>query len=185
MNLEALRNRLLLLAGSRLDAIPGAADELAREVRAGGLQWLIRLSQVQSERGVAVAISGVPAADDDLLALIDEWAARYRDVGVHPLAVAANDRQKGALRHELGTTRADVLTAVINRAINDAGPNRDTPAAVYTALREIALAGEPPFTGEVDADGLVYTDHANAMQRFTVKALGKRLRRRKSPTRAR
>jgi hypothetical protein len=88
-----VKARLLLLAKARLSKMAGAYDRLEREVN-----W--RLSpeaDVWDRRLVAVAVGvmtgqqiqrmvrGVEAYDEELLRLIDTWAARYPGLGVTPL----------------------------------------------------------------------------------------------------
>lgn len=75
--------------------------------------------------------------------------------------------------HRLEGGRSDFLREAIQRAIQTAG-TRDT-AAVFMALRQMALNVEDPFTGLVDNKGLHYTDHNNKVQPFTRDALRKRL----------
>jgi len=78
------------------------------------------------------------------------------------------------LRHKL---RRRSLDAPIEKAMRTAG-GEDT-AAVFGALRELALCSEPPFTGLVKGAGLCYTNDNNEPAVFTKAALGRRLSRAK------
>jgi len=71
----------------------------------------------------------------------------------------------------------DLLDRPIEQAVQRAGATGT--ADVYTILREMALEGDAPFNGQVDADGLWYTDHDNEVKLFKREALRSRLRRRK------
>ena len=173
MNIEAMKNRLLLLAGPRLAAMPGAAEALAREIHAGGLlNWRTVYRLQLNGSAIKQHLLGPSAFDNELLALIDEWAAKYRPA-VQPLPDVAPTVTRRTLNK-----RTDELTAVIERAIKVAGS--DQTATVYNALREIARDGEPPFTGLVDDQGLAYADTDNKVRTFTLDALRKRLTRRKT-----
>ncbi|AXA94152.1 hypothetical protein [Massilia sp. YMA4] len=71
----------------------------------------------------------------------------------------------------------NLLDRPIEQALLRADAGR--PAEVFTALRDMALEGIAPFTGQVDAKGLWYTDHENELKPFTKGALRKRLDRMK------
>jgi hypothetical protein len=73
-------------------------------------------------------------------------------------------------------TRQNVLDPAINKAIDIAGSHDS--AAVYLALRELALEEEPPFTGHFNGDALCYTSAEGQAAELTKNALQKRLRRR-------
>lgn len=72
--------------------------------------------------------------------------------------------------------RRDILDPAIEKAIKTAG-SHDT-AAVYLALRSLALEEEQPFTGSVEKDALCYTDSNNNPKLLSKDALSKRLKRR-------
>jgi hypothetical protein len=74
--------------------------------------------------------------------------------------------------------RRNILDPAIDGAIEKAG-TRDTSAA-WLQLKELALGGTAPFTGEVRKDdaALGYTNVQNQVTWFTKKALADRLRRR-------
>jgi hypothetical protein len=78
---------------------------------------------------------------------------------------------------QINKLRTNSLDAAIDKATVDAGS--DDTAAVFLALRELALNGEVPFSGEVDGDALCYTNDKNQSDRFTKEALKGRLKRRK------
>ena len=69
------------------------------------------------------------------------------------------------------------LDPVIDKAITEAG--RDETADVYLKLKEMALAEEAPFTGELNGDALCYTDDNNKAAQLTKNALAKRLKNRR------
>jgi hypothetical protein len=73
--------------------------------------------------------------------------------------------------------RTNSLDAVIEKAIQQS-PTRDT-ASVWLELRELALSGERPFTGEIVGKALCYTNDENKPDEFTRNALAGRLGRRK------
>ena len=73
--------------------------------------------------------------------------------------------------------RRHVLDRAIDKAVALAG-GEDDSAAVWLQLKELALAGERPFTGGLDGGALVYTDGNNKIKRLTRDALTKRLNRR-------
>ena len=106
--------------------------------------------------------------------------AEERMAGSSLPATADSPVQGGAVpivkvkRHRL---RRDALHVVIDKAIARAG-NLDT-ADVGLQLRELALASEPPFTGEVQGNALMYTDEENKVVPLTRNALDARLRRAK------
>ncbi|MGY6272154.1 hypothetical protein ACXIUT_20895 [Achromobacter denitrificans] len=82
--------------------------------------------------------------------------------------------------------REDVLDAVIDAAIKTA--ESDVTARVWLRLRDVALNGEPPFTGliekvslkgeKTEVEALVY-QREGKMERLTQNALDARLRRRR------
>lgn len=84
---------------------------------------------------------------------------------------------KPAMKIAVG--RRDALAPAIDKAISSAGGDN---AAVYLALKELALAGEPPFSGRVKEGGaLEYTDSNNKLRRISRDALSKRISRRQTP----
>jgi hypothetical protein len=73
--------------------------------------------------------------------------------------------------------RRNLLDATIDTAVKSAGSHDN--AAIYLELKELALRGEPPFTGAVDASGrLAHTNMNNIVAWFSKDSLSKRLRRR-------
>lgn len=72
--------------------------------------------------------------------------------------------------------RRDILDPAIDKAIRNAG-SHDT-AAVYLALRSLALEEEQPFSGNLEKDALCYTDSNNNPKLLSKDALSKRLKRR-------
>jgi hypothetical protein len=76
-----------------------------------------------------------------------------------------------AIRHKL---RINSLDAPIKKAIENAGCL--STGAVYVELRQLALAENLPFTGEVEGDSLCYTKDDNKPAKLTKNALGKRLK---------
>ena len=71
--------------------------------------------------------------------------------------------------------RDDVLWPAIRKAQDIADDN--SVAAVFNALKCMALDEVPPFTGHVPKGALQYTDVDNKVRHFTRHALRKRLRR--------
>lgn len=72
--------------------------------------------------------------------------------------------------------RRDILDPALDKAIGIAG-SHDT-AAVFLALRSLALEEEQPFTGSLEKDALCYTDSNNNPKLLSKDALSKRLKRR-------
>lgn len=73
--------------------------------------------------------------------------------------------------------RMNHLDPVIDKAILLAGNMQ--VADVYLKLKELALAGESPFSGVIEGDRLSYTDDDNIEKSFSKAALRTRLGRRK------
>lgn len=72
-------------------------------------------------------------------------------------------------------TRDGVLDPIIRKAINLA--DSTAPIAVFLILRDMALEGETPFTGEICADGaLAYRDKKNAPQELSSGDLARLMR---------
>lgn len=74
-------------------------------------------------------------------------------------------------RHRLRTNSLDVP---IKKAITEA--DSFETGAVYLQLREMALSGELPFSGEIEDGALCYTNDAGKPDKLTKNALGKRLK---------
>lgn len=74
-------------------------------------------------------------------------------------------------RHRLRTNSLDVP---IKKAITEADSFQT--GAVYLQLREMALSGELPFSGEIENGALCYTNDAGKPDKLTKNALGKRLK---------
>ena len=73
-----------------------------------------------------------------------------------------------------------VLAAPIIKAIKRAANSELN--TVWLELRELALNGEPPFTGECKNEKLAYTNAKNELKWFTKKKLGQRFTRRSPAT---
>ncbi|SRR6266404_2266160 len=87
-----------------------------------------------------------------------------------------SSNHKPALENTLG--RRHILNPAIEKAISSAGSCDN--AAVYLQLKELAIGGEPPFTGVVDDGGaLAYTNSNNKPDSLSRSALSKRLARRR------
>jgi hypothetical protein len=80
-------------------------------------------------------------------------------------------------RHTRDKARRNILDPAFDRAIATAG-SEDT-AAVFLALKEAALIGEAPFTGEVTDGKLFYTTDDDRVDYLTKERLRHRLRPRK------
>lgn len=76
--------------------------------------------------------------------------------------------------------RRNNLDPAIDKAIKLAGNMK--LADVYLQLKELALAGEKPFTGALEGDALCYTNDNNLPDKLTKNALGKKLKRRATPS---
>jgi hypothetical protein len=74
-------------------------------------------------------------------------------------------------------TRRNALHVAIDKAAIDCAGTLDT-ISVWLVLKEMAIAGESPFTGVVVDDELFYTGPKNKVRSLTKKALGQRLKRR-------
>lgn len=110
-----------------------------------------------------------------------EWTERiYIPTEVVPTAKQPAEPEKLSSRvaKQEGRLRRDILDSAIDKAIKNAG--NEEPAAVFVALRELALKGEAlPFNGLAEGPALLYTDAANKVVPFTKDALSKRLKRRR------
>lgn len=124
-------------------------------------ETLALLEALKASKWVRCAYSGFPPAIEPLQpapGLIDSTAA---------LPVAIEGRP---IKHKL---RANTLDAPILKAIKAA--ESEVLAAVYLALREMALNQEQPFTGTTDGDALCYTTDDNKTAKLTKNALRKRI----------
>lgn len=110
--------------------------------------------------------------DKELTSPTGNSAARRAPGGDGAGRVAA---YQSTTHHLLG--RDDILRGVINRAIEKAGSRERSK--VFLALRDLAVEGVAPFTGEVSKEGLQYTAMKNVVRTFTTDALRKRLERSK------
>lgn len=77
--------------------------------------------------------------------------------------------------------RTNILDPAIDKAIKQAKGSLKL-APVYLELRELALAGEKPFTGAFEGDAMCYTNGDNLPDKLTKNALGKKLERRAKPS---
>ncbi len=76
--------------------------------------------------------------------------------------------------------RTNTLDPAIDKAIEQAGSVENAP--VWLKLKELALAGESPFTGAISGDALCYTSDNDQHATLTKNAVCKRLaKRRQSP----
>ncbi|MDP2786148.1 MAG: hypothetical protein Q8O38_16385 [Sulfurimicrobium sp.] len=73
--------------------------------------------------------------------------------------------------------RRNTLDPAIDKAIKLA--NSTKLAEVYLKLKELALAGEAPFTGATTGDALYYMNDNNEKASLNKEALGKRLKSRR------
>lgn len=71
---------------------------------------------------------------------------------------------------------ANSIDALIEKAIGLAGGPETGP--VFLQLKEMALQGVAPFTGQVDGTSLIYTDDRNTVARLSKDLLRRRLSRR-------
>jgi hypothetical protein len=100
---------------------------------------------------------------------LNSWLANTAITFRYPLEDArSTEKQSMAPKR-----RPNLLDPVIDKAIERAG-NSDANS-VWLVLKEMALSGEPPFTGSCEG-GLSYTDVNNNVCVFTKDALQKRLR---------
>jgi hypothetical protein len=98
---------------------------------------------------------------------------------------SAPDKNSAEMHASDASDRSNILDTAVHKAIESAGSRQF--ADVYGALRELAINGERPFTGEVTTKGrkehrgaLPYTDSQNKVRKFTRNALSKRLTRLKT-----
>lgn len=113
----------------------------------------------------------VHALADAFIPMSENAAASLQTVQLSSPQVNA-EKSHASGRHKL---RTNTLDGPISKAITLAR-SLDT-APVFLALRELALNGEVPFTGEVVSDSLCYTNDDNKHAVLTKNALGKRLKR--------
>lgn len=126
--------------------------------------WRFEPPQEITPKNVAIEVADMEV----LLSLLAKATQAAPMVETVPVAASAQ-----VTEHKL---RRNSLDPAIDEAIERAGSS--IVADVFLALREIALAGRLPFTGEVEGDALCYTDDENKVVNFTKDALRKRLSRR-------
>lgn len=95
---------------------------------------------------------------------------------INPHYVTKNKQTEISKTSQIKNNR-NLLDPAIDEAINQAG-NMET-ADVYLKLKELAISGYNPFTGEIEGDALCYTNDNNSPDKLTKNALGKRLKGRK------
>jgi hypothetical protein len=93
------------------------------------------------------------------------------DADMLPVLPAAAPTEAKTKKHKL---RTNSLDAPIEKAIEQAG-NLAT-ATVFLKLKELAINGELPFTGQVEGDALCYTNDNDEPGNLTKNALDHRLR---------
>lgn len=94
--------------------------------------------------------------------------------------VEAGTMATPALLTQANKLRTNNLDGAIGKAILSAQSLK--AALVFLELKELALAGEKPFTGAIDGDALCYTDTNDLPAKLTKNALAKRLKRRAEPS---
>lgn len=92
----------------------------------------------------------------------------------HGARAQDDSTSRATITTHLLQTRRNILDPAIDKAINNAG-GLDS-AAVYLALRELALGEESPFTGEIVGNALCYTNSKGEPAKLTKDALAKRLK---------
>jgi hypothetical protein len=90
---------------------------------------------------------------------------------VSPTAVLPLAQSPSVIRHKL---RTNLLDVPIQKAIRQA--NSFDTAAVYSELKDMALAGEKPFTGVFIGSAICYTNDNNEVAKLTKNALAKRIK---------
>ena len=113
----------------------------------------------------------------DEFSIVAESAPWVDERGYMKPKVAAVPAKTNAPIVAKNKLRRNNLDPAIDKAIEQAG-NKEL-ADVYLKLKELALAGEKPFTGEIDGDALRYTNDNNNPAKLTKEALGKRLKNRR------
>lgn len=127
---------------------------------------------------------------DQLVEFADHKAKRVGELNrLSPTNTKAKHAQnnhpsKAATQIESGTVtnltrnkiRRNILDPIIERAITQAGTAEF--AEVFLALKDFALAGERPFTGEVNGSSLFYTNASDEIVSLGPDALRQRLKRR-------
>ncbi|CAE6878720.1 hypothetical protein [Paraburkholderia domus] len=117
--------------------------------------WVMKLDEFPPELAALATVLAAPLSD-----------ASTAEAS-QPIPVAINSSFK---------IRRNILDPAIEKATGMTG-NKDT-AAVFLALKNMALNGEAPFTGQVSNGNLCYTDDNNTVVYLTKNALRARLRRR-------
>lgn len=111
---------------------------------------------------------------DDLLRVAGEtWMIKILDGGREAQARPASVQQHVYRSKE----RVNILDPAIRKAIKNAGSS--DAAAVFLALRNLALLEEPLFTGGMDGGALVYTDDNRRTKNLSKSMLAQRLARRR------
>lgn len=118
---------------------------------------------------------------------LDVWCQRLGLATISKVATAGETSATSSVTADMTRAKAkkarqNFLDAPIDRAIKTAGS--DVAAAVFLALKNMALEGKDPFTGEISkAGGLYYTNEGNALDELTLERLSSRLSRRRKAAR--
>jgi hypothetical protein len=188
-SMEEIEAELFSLAEQRLSNYPGAFKRFKNEPLGRSIihSWSFKLLSLGLN---ALAFHTAEARQSRLLQIIDEWAKdRLKPIAPLHLSpdcehIAADIPEKNPplvqkiKRHKL---RKNTIDVPIKKAIQLAGST--DVSAVFLELRDLALAGERPFTGLVENGGLCYQkDDGTTINKhgkphaLTKDALGKRLK---------
>lgn len=136
-------------------------------------------SQIGLMTRVKVSRSDLRLTRPMLLSILKKWEESRQPIRpIGPLLPEATTPSTSlppppaqSITHKL---RTNSLDAPIKKAVERAGSLATGP--VYVHLRELALSGEPPFSGITDGDALCYTNDNNEPAKLTKDALSKRLK---------
>lgn len=107
---------------------------------------------------------------------VDERLGEESETAEADLPPKTSEGEPKSSKIKTNKLRKNILDPAITKAINEAGSIELAP--VYLKLKELALNGEPPFTGEIEGNALCYTNDNNIPAKLTKDALSKRLKNR-------
>ncbi|MDQ2819848.1 MAG: hypothetical protein M3Y65_05530 [Pseudomonadota bacterium] len=167
--------------GQTEEALPGVRPRILKMVMDGEIQ----VFGIRTPARPPVFLSDVTQANFEKWATSTDGAAKVRKVFLAEAGFLSSPiRQERVALHPAPRVkhklRQDSLDVAIDKAAAEAGGLRT--AAVYLKLRELALNGESPFTGQTDGDSLCFTNDKNEPDKFTKNALAARLKRRAEPS---
>ena len=149
------------------------------DVLPGGFTWLDKMYDKKLYEALHPVLNNLEAYWNDLNTWIEQNEPRIGPIFQNP-GIPVPEKESVPVPkppltrvHKL---RRNILDPAIDKAVKKAESNN--LAEVYLALKELALAEEPPFTGEINGNSLLYTNSNNELKSFNREALRQRLKRR-------